>query len=59
MLKISFLKLKGETRWDALRDLVTFAQFKKYEKQPWKSVTFSKVASLRFLILLPENLSAV
>ena len=27
----------------ALRDLVPFVQFKKREKQPWKSVTF-KVA---------------
>ena len=29
---------------DALRDLVPFAQFKKPEKHPWRSVTFSKVA---------------
>ena len=29
---------------DALRDLVSFAQFKKREKFPWMSVTFSKVA---------------
>ena len=29
---------------DALRDLVPFVQFKKREKQPWKSVTFSEVA---------------
>ena len=28
---------------DALRDLVTFVQFKKREKHPWRSVTFSKV----------------
>ena len=28
-----------------LRDLVPFAQFKKREKHPWKSVTFSKAAS--------------
>ena len=27
----------------ALRDLVPFEQFKKREKHPWKSVTFSKV----------------
>ena len=31
----------------ALRDLVAFVQFKKREKHPWKSVNFSKVASLR------------
>ena len=29
---------------DVLRDLVSFVQFKKHEKQPWKSVTSSKVA---------------
>ena len=28
----------------ALRDLVTFVQFKKREKHPWRSVTFSKFA---------------
>ena len=28
---------------DALRDLVPFVQFKKCEKHPWRSVTFSKV----------------
>ena len=30
---------------DALRDLVAFAQFKKREKHPWRSVKFSKVAA--------------
>ena len=29
---------------DPLRDLLQFVQFKKLEKHPWKSVTFSKVA---------------
>ena len=29
--------------FDALRDLVPFVQFKKREKHPWRSVTFSKV----------------
>ena len=28
---------------NALRDLVPFAQFKKREKHPWRSVNFSKV----------------
>ena len=28
---------------DALRDLVPFVEFKKREKQPWRSVTFSKM----------------
>ena len=31
---------------DVLRDLVTFVQFKKREKHPWRSVTFSKVAGI-------------
>ena len=38
VMKISFLNC------DALRDLVPFAQFKKREKHPWMSITFSKVA---------------
>ena len=29
---------------DALRDLVPFVQFKKREKHPWRSASFSKVA---------------
>ena len=29
---------------DALRDLVSFVQFKKCEKHPWRSVAFMKVA---------------
>ena len=29
---------------DALRDLVPFLQFKKREKNPWRSVTLIKVA---------------
>ena len=32
------------TRCDALPNLVPFVQFKKREKHPWRSVTFSKVA---------------
>ena len=38
----------------ALRDLVPFVQFKKREKHPWRSVTFSKVAgfSLQKKLLL-------
>ena len=30
--------------YDTLHNLVTFVQFKKREKHPWRSVTFSKVA---------------
>ena len=29
---------------DALHDLASMVQFKKGEKHPWRSVTFSKVA---------------
>ena len=36
----------------ALRDLVLFAQFKRTEKHPWRSVNFSKVASLKPATLL-------
>ena len=32
---------------DALRNLVPFVQFKKREKHPWRSVTFSKAAGKR------------
>ena len=32
-------------RCDALRDLVPFLQFKKREKRPWRSITFSEVAA--------------
>ena len=38
------LNYDGEYTWDALDDLVTFAQFTRREKYQWKSVTFSKVA---------------
>ena len=34
---------------DALRNLVPFVQFKKRERHPWRSVTFSKVAGSRVL----------
>ena len=33
-----------QTKSDALHDLVPFVQFKKPEKRPWRSVTFSKIA---------------
>ena len=29
-------------QWDVLRDLVPFLHFKKLEKHPWRSGTFSK-----------------
>ena len=35
--------MKVEIKCDALRDLVPFAQFKKREKHPSRSVTFSKL----------------
>ena len=33
---------------DVLRNLVSFVQFKKCEKHPWRNVTFSKVARLHY-----------
>ena len=43
-----FTILTSETKLtcDALPDLVPLVQFKKHEKQPWRSVTFSKVTLL-------------
>ena len=32
---------------DALRNFLPFAQFKKREQHPWRSVTFTKVAGLQ------------
>ena len=32
--------------YEALHDLVPFVQFKKREKHPWRSITFSKVTSV-------------
>ena len=39
-----------------LRDLLLFAQFKKSEKQSWRSVTFSKVAGFEPVALLKVTL---
>ena len=44
---------KCYVKCDALRDFVSFVQFKKREKYPWRSVNFSKVAS--FSPLLEEH----
>ena len=38
------LSIKEVIICDNLHDLVPFVQFKKREKRPWKSVTFSKAA---------------
>ena len=35
---------------DALRDLVSFVQFKNIEKHPWRSANFRKVAGVSILI---------
>ena len=43
--------------YGALRDFVPFVQFKKREKHPWGSVTFSKVAG--FSRLQPASLLKV
>ena len=37
---------------DVLRDFASFAQLKKCENHPWRSVTFSKVAGLKPATLL-------
>ena len=34
---------KVAVTWDMLRDLVSFVPFTQRKKQPWRSVTFSKV----------------
>ena len=36
---------------DALRDLAPFAQFKKREKHPWRSVTFKPATLLKLALL--------
>ena len=36
------LKYWGTSIFDALRDLVTFVQFKKREKRPWRSIFLIK-----------------
>ena len=41
---------------DALRDSVPFVQFKKREKNPWRSVTFSKVAGWKPATLVKVTL---
>ena len=42
----SFVARLSDIICDALLDLVLFAQFKKRDKHPWRSVTFMKVAGL-------------
>ena len=41
---------------DVLRDLVAFVQFIKREKQPWRHITFSKVAGFKRAILVRVTL---
>ena len=41
---VTALFLKKDYIYGTLCDLVPFAQFKKREKHPWRSVAFSKVA---------------
>ena len=43
--RLWYLQLrKPKINWDALCNLVPFVKFQKRKKQPWRSVTFSKVA---------------
>ena len=39
-----YSSMPKQTKWGALRDLAPYAQFKKREKHPSRSVAFSKVA---------------
>ena len=41
--------------WDALRDLVSFVPFTQREKQPWRSVTFSKVTGFSLQLCQKEH----
>ena len=46
ILATQMVKTSSSTsKLDALRDLVSFVQFKKRKKHPWRSVTFSKVVT--------------
>ena len=53
-LHITICKLRKTFMCDALRDSVTFALFKKREKHPWRSVTFSTVAGFQTKKVLPK-----
>ena len=45
---------KPLTTCDALHDFVSFVQFKKCEKHPWRSVNFSKVARFSLINRVPN-----
>ena len=42
-MTITFILLSSLNLCDALQNLVPFAQFKKREKHPWRSITCSRV----------------
>ena len=44
-LESTWVSTTQKSKWDALCNLITIVQFKKREKYPWRSVTFSKVYS--------------
>ena len=48
--------MKKGTICDVLHDLVPFAQFKKSENHPWKSVTFSKIVKLKACNFTKSNI---
>ena len=48
-LYLNFITKERMNKWDTLRGLVPFVQFKKREKHPWRSGTFSKVAAATLL----------
>ena len=41
---LNYFSPRFDFKWDALRDLLPFIQFKKREKHPRRSVNFSKIA---------------
>ena len=48
LISISSLKELHAQSISALRNLVSFVQFKKREKHPWRNVTLSKAAGLLY-----------
>ena len=56
MINLSVILVYMSVIYDALRDLVPFAQFKKRENHPWRSVNFNKVAGFKPATLLKLTL---
>ena len=57
-LEFDYLKtILTKNNGGALRDLVLFVKFKKPEKHPWRSVTFSKVPGFSLQLYEKEHSS--